>query len=96
MVSGAGGWPPRLLCGWLVFCKSVARETHGKDKYRRMLADVLLSDGTNVNHELVRDGWRWWYRKYALGNTTLERLEAEARESRMGLWVEPNPIPSTV
>jgi endonuclease YncB( thermonuclease family) len=22
-------------------------------------------DGTNVNHTLVKEGWRWWYRKYA-------------------------------
>ena len=77
----------------LVFGREVTLQTHGKDKYRRTLADVILPHGTNVNHELVRDGWRWWYRKYALGNTTLERLEAEARESRMGLWVDPYPVP---
>jgi endonuclease YncB( thermonuclease family) len=27
---------------------------------------VFLLDGTNVNQELVKDGWCWWYRKYAL------------------------------
>ena len=31
-------------------------QTFGKDKYGRTLADVLLSDGTNVNHTLVKDG----------------------------------------
>ncbi len=41
---------------------------HGFDKYGRMLADVLLVDGTNVNHTLVQDGWCWWYRKYAPGD----------------------------
>ena len=35
-----------------------------------------LPDGTNVNHTLVKDGWCWWYRKYALGDTVLEGLEA--------------------
>jgi endonuclease YncB( thermonuclease family) len=39
--------------------------THGHDKYGRTLADVFLSDGTNVNRELVKDSWCWWYRKYA-------------------------------
>lgn len=41
----------------LVYGKEVMLQTHGLDKYGRTLADVLLSDGTNVNHELVKDGW---------------------------------------
>jgi micrococcal nuclease len=53
---------------------------------------VLLLDGTNVNHTLVKDGWCWWYRKYALENTVLEGLEREAREGRKGLWADPVPI----
>ena len=58
---------------------------HGLDKYMRTLADVLLPDGTNVNHTLVQDGWSWWYRKYAPGDTVLEGLEKAAREERKGL-----------
>ena len=49
----------------LVFGKEVSLLTHGLDKYGRTLADVLLPDGTNVIHALVKDGWCWWYRKYA-------------------------------
>jgi len=37
----------------LVFGKVVTVQTHGKDKHRRTLADVLLADGTNVTHTLV-------------------------------------------
>jgi endonuclease YncB( thermonuclease family) len=40
---------------------------------------VLLLDGTNVNQTLVEDGWCWWYRKYAPGDTVPEGLEKEAR-----------------
>jgi micrococcal nuclease len=40
----------------LVFGKEVILQTHGLDKYGRTLADVLLPDGTHVNHELVKDG----------------------------------------
>jgi hypothetical protein len=43
----------------LVFGREVTLQTHGKDKYGRTLADVLLPDGTNVNHSLVKDGWCW-------------------------------------
>jgi hypothetical protein len=37
--------------------------------------------------------WRWWYRKYAPGDTVLEGLEKEAREAKKGLWVDPAPVP---
>ena len=50
-------------------------------------------DDTHVNDELVQDGWCWWYRKYAPGDTVLERLEKEARKGRKGLWADPQPVP---
>ena len=58
----------------LVFRKEVTIQTHGHDKYKRTLGDVILLDGTNVNQELVKQGWCWWYRKYAPGDTVLEGL----------------------
>ena len=54
---------------------------------------MLLSDGMNLNQELVKQGWFWWYRKYAPGNTVLEGLEKEAREAKKGLWVAPVQVP---
>ena len=47
----------------LVFGKVVTLQTNGKDKYGRTIADVLLPDGTNVNHELVKEGWCCWYQE---------------------------------
>ena len=76
--------------------KSCTLQLHGQDKYKRTLADVFLLDGTHVNHELVKGGWCWWYRKYAPGDTELERLEQDAREAKMGLWADPAPIPPWV
>ena len=76
-----------------MFGKDVTLQTHGKDKYRRTIGEVLLPDGTNVNHTLVKEGWCWWYRKYAPGDATLERLETEAREAQRGLWADPQPVP---
>ena len=77
----------------LVFGKEVTLQTYGKDKYGRTLADVLLPDSTHVNHTLVKDGWCWWYRKYAPGDTELEKLESEPREAQRGLWADPHPVP---
>jgi micrococcal nuclease len=77
----------------LVFGKDVIIQTHGQDKYGRTLADVILLDGTHVNHTLVKEGWCWWYRKYAPGDTVLEGLEKDAREAKKGLWADPKPVP---
>jgi len=55
----------------------------------RTRASVILPDGLNLNQELVKQGWCWWYRKYAQGDTVLEGLEQEARE---GLWADPVPV----
>jgi micrococcal nuclease len=77
----------------LVFAMQVTVEIHGQDKYKRTLGDVLVADGTNANQKLVKDGWCWWYRKYAPDDTVLKGLENEARDARKGLWVDSNPIP---
>lgn len=92
--SQAYGQKAKHATSDLAFGKEVTIQTHGNDKYGRTIADVFLSDGKNVNHELVKEGWCWWYRKYAQGNTMLERLEVEARESKKWMWAEPQPVPS--
>ena len=56
---------------------------HGHDKYKRTIGDVMLLNGMNLNQELVKQGWCWWYRKYAPRDTVLEGLEAKAREVRI-------------
>ncbi|HEU0068900.1 MAG TPA: thermonuclease family protein [Nitrospiraceae bacterium] len=77
----------------LVYGKEVTLQTHGYDKYKRTLGDVILPDGMNLNQELVKQGWCWWYRKYASGDTVREGLEDQARAARKGLWADPNPVP---
>lgn len=77
----------------LVFSKTVTIESHGRDKYKRTLGDVFLSDGTHVNRELVAQGWCWHYQKYAPEDVILAALEASARMAHRGLWADPHPVP---
>jgi endonuclease YncB( thermonuclease family) len=76
----------------LAFGKTVTFRAKGKDRYDRTLADIILPDGTNLNRELVRTGFAWWYRKYS-NDESLGKLEAEARDAKRGLWVDKNPVP---
>jgi endonuclease YncB( thermonuclease family) len=64
-----------------------------KESFRRTITNALLSNGTNVNYTMVKDGWCWWYRKYAPWNTELASLEQHARETKQGLWMGPTHIP---
>lgn len=77
----------------LVFRKTVTVEIEDIDRWGRLVAEVLLPDGKNLNHELVRAGLAWWYRRYAPKDDQLKRLEQEARAAKRGLWADPDPLP---
>jgi len=77
----------------LVFGKTVTVGDHGKDRYGRTIGAVVLPDGTNVKHELVKAGMCWWYRKYAPNDKLLAQAEEEARLAKRGLWVDPSAVP---
>jgi endonuclease YncB( thermonuclease family) len=85
-----------VIAGIISILDLMARTTaapHNPDP--RTLADVLLPDGTNVNHTLVKEGWCWWYRRYGPGNTELESLEKDSREAKKGLWIDPVSSPQS-
>ena len=63
-----------------------------RDDYGRLVGDVVLPDGRMLNGELVRAGLAWASR-YRGGDAELERLEAEARAARRGLWSDPHAVP---
>ena len=62
-----------------------------KDRYGRSVGDVILPDGRNLNREIVRAGYAWWYRKYSK-DASLGKLEEEARLARRGLWQDKAPM----
>ena len=63
-----------------------------RDRHGRITAEILLQDGRNVGHELLKEGLAWWQRS-ASNDASLEVLEELARASGKGLWSEPNPVP---
>lgn len=61
------------------------------DRNKRLIAEVILEDGTNVNKELVKNGLAWHFKKYS-DNSEYAQLEIEARNNKIGIWSEPNTI----
>ena len=74
----------------LAFDRTVTVRTTGRDRYGRLLGEVVLPDGRSLNQELVRAGYAWWFRRYSRDGR-LARLEEEARAGRRGLWADQAP-----
>ena len=75
----------------LAFGKQVTVEVMDKDRYGRTVGRVFV--GTmDVNVEMVRRGFAWWYRSYAKKDMELSAAEAAAKGSRRGLWADKDPI----
>ncbi len=82
----------RRFTAELAFDRTVTVRAAGRDRNGRLLGEVVLPDGRSLNQELVRAGYAWWFRRYSR-DSTLARLEQEAREWRRGLWADEAPIP---
>lgn len=63
----------------------------GYDRNKRLIAEVILPDGRNLNKELMRHGLAWHFKKYST-DEEYARLETQAKNRRIGLWSEPNPV----
>ena len=76
----------------LCFGKYVQLNHNNKlDRNKRLIAEVILENGVNINKELVSSGLAWHFKKYS-NNSDYSELEIKARTSAIGIWSEPNPI----
>ena len=89
--SQAFGRQAKEFTSDLCFGKIVEVQSHGHDRYGRTIGEIILSNGKDLNHELVAAGLAWWYKKYASDNKVLEQLEEKARREKRGLWFDENP-----
>ncbi len=60
-----------------------------RDKYDRLLRNVFLDDGSDVNAAMVKDGYAYAYLSFPLTASRkreLKKLEEDARIAGRGLW----------
>jgi micrococcal nuclease len=74
----------------LISNQNVRVEVETVDQYGRNVGTVFVN-GTNVNREMVKNGFAWVYRQYAHDAELLD-LEKSARARQIGLWSLDNPI----
>jgi micrococcal nuclease len=75
----------------LCFNEIVKININGKDGYDRFIAYSYLSDGRELSHEIIKAGLAWHFKKYN-SDTTLSQLETQARNLKLGLWINENPM----
>lgn len=73
----------------LIAGKTVIVEYEKKDMYKRILGTIYYK-GKNINEEMVRSGYAWIY--YYNKSKHMQELQDEARENKLGLWNDKDPI----
>lgn len=91
--SQAFGQAAKQFTSNLCFGKGVKLQGNEHDRYGRTIALVILENGTNVNYELVKNGYAWQYSQYSKNNPMLAGYQQQAQQQRLGLWQDTNPTP---
>lgn len=73
----------------LIAGEVVEVDENGKDKYKRTIGTIYL-DGTDINAQIVANGYAWAYRKFSKKYTA---QESKAKSQKLGLWRDKEPIP---
>lgn len=95
--SQAFGQKSKQSLSDLTFNKEVYVETHKRDRYGREVGKVLRDD-QDVNLEQIRRGMAWFYKQYERelspeNRSSYDLAESQARDRKLGLWVDPAPVP---
>ena len=75
----------------LIFGKTVGIKEQSKDRYGRLVVWVYTTERKDVSAEMLKAGMAWHYKKYDDSRQYAD-FENEAREKKIGLWLDANPI----
>ncbi len=88
----AFGAKAKQFASSLCYGKYVRLQSKNKyDRYKRLIAEVVLPNGVNVNKALVQNGLAWHYKKHSK-SSEYAQLERVARQQRIGLWSDSNAM----
>lgn len=75
----------------LCFGKIVKAEQLSKDRYKRIVAKIILPSGNLLNLQLLKAGLAWHYTKYDR-SSDFASAEKEAKLQRRGIWSMKDPV----
>lgn len=74
----------------MIFGKNVGVEIVDQDHYGRSVCRIILN-GVDVNKVQLQRGLAWHYSRYSK-DASYAQAERTARQQRLGLWADPDPI----
>ena len=80
-----------LYLNYLIKDKILDVEIKGVDKYQRTLGKLYLN-GVDINKQMVISGNAWVYDKYVT-EKSFYKEQNNAKQFRIGLWYNTDPIP---
>lgn len=77
----------------LVFSKQVKCVQTDIDRYGRTIAKIYIDESPDIsiNEILLQKGMAWHFKRYD-SNPAWAEMEVNAKNAKIGLWAEPNPI----
>jgi micrococcal nuclease len=87
----AFGSRSKIMLSEKVFGKTVDVYVTNKDRYGRYIGTIKVGNN-NINLEMVRDGYAWWYRDYSK-DYEFGQAEIYARRNKLGLWSDLSATP---
>lgn len=94
-----GNKAKQYLSGIVINADAVAVRSIGTDNYGRTLGQVYVKRCAPTcltylaNEEMVKNGFAWAYRfKGKASSSTMEKIEAEAKSKKLGLWSDKSPV----
>lgn len=63
---------------------------YSTDRNKRWIADSYV-DGISLSHRMVEEGMAWHFIKYS-SDTSLAKLQQQARAKKIGLWSDPQAV----
>ena len=84
-ISQDYGYESKVALMNMIKGKNIEVENREKDKYGRLLG-IIYHEGKNINEEMVKQGYAWWYEEYDKDNERMRKYEENARNNRIGLF----------
>ena len=75
----------------LIFGEQVQIKIQNKDRYCRAVVWAYTAEGKDVSAEMLKVGMAWHYKQYSKDEEYAE-LENQARNGKIGLWTDKNPV----
>ena len=73
--------------------KKLLFEIADTDRHNRHIVKIYLPGGELLQEALAREGYAWWWQRYAPKAWGIARAMLEAVEAKRGLWADPKPVP---